>query len=338
MTRNGLEEECNARFRGPWTGLMKFSVIIPTFNRARYLGLAIDSVLAQHYKEFEVILVDDGSVDNTRNVAEAYGDRIVYIRQENRGVSSARNRGIRAAQGEWVAFLDSDDEWLPDYLKKHSELLTRYPSIVGSLMNSVSEGFDGKNTDTFAERKVYEILQGRKEMLISRPFRMVTDHSIMTLQSCTFRRDVLLSTRLFDEEITIAEDWDVVAQMALKGAFALCGEIHARIIHRQEQGVENLSAQFSRQGIRTRLAWARVFTRFLQGDPISTKERQALRRKFAANQRALGNLYIRIGAIRDARSAYWQAWSQDLSLRSSGRLALSYLPEGFTRAFLREEV
>ena len=82
------------------------SVIIPTYNRGWILNEAIDSVLAQDYKEFELIVVDDGSTDNTRAILETYGQDIIVLRQANKGVSAARNRGIAQAGGQLVAFLD----------------------------------------------------------------------------------------------------------------------------------------------------------------------------------------------------------------------------------------
>jgi len=92
----------------------KVSIIIPTFNRQHMLKDAISSVLAQTYKNFEIIIVDDGSTDDTKDVVKAFGDyRIKYIWQENAGVSSARNHGVRLSQGEYIAFLDSDDIYLP---------------------------------------------------------------------------------------------------------------------------------------------------------------------------------------------------------------------------------
>lgn len=87
------------------------SAVIPTYNYGRYVCDAVDSALAQTYPNMEVIVVDDGSVDDTRQRLEPYGDRIRYIYQDNRGLSAARNAGIRAARGEWVALLDADDVW-----------------------------------------------------------------------------------------------------------------------------------------------------------------------------------------------------------------------------------
>ena len=97
---------------------MKVSVIIPTYNRSSVLSRAIDSVLRQSFKDFELIVVDDGSTDNTKELIEKYSDQITYIYQDNKGVSAARNKGLEHAKGEWIAFLDSDDEWKKKKLEK----------------------------------------------------------------------------------------------------------------------------------------------------------------------------------------------------------------------------
>lgn len=94
----------------------KISVVIPTYNRAWALGRAVDSVLAQDFPDFELIVVDDGSDDDTPGLLEAYGPRLTRLFQPNQGVSAARNRGVARAAGELVAFLDSDDSWYPQKL------------------------------------------------------------------------------------------------------------------------------------------------------------------------------------------------------------------------------
>ena len=103
-----------------------FSVIIPVYNRERFIAKAIESVLNQSCKDFELIVVDDGSTDNTPKIIQQYPLR--YIRQDNRGVSAARNAGIKAARGAIIALLDSDDEWRKDHLSTHKEFFTQHPS------------------------------------------------------------------------------------------------------------------------------------------------------------------------------------------------------------------
>ena len=108
--------------------MSQISVIIPLYNKGEYVSRALDSVLAQTYEDFELIVVDDGSTDNSPDVVRGYQDRrLRFIQQENAGPGPARNRGVREARGTYVTFLDADDEWLPDYLKRSYETLQQYP-------------------------------------------------------------------------------------------------------------------------------------------------------------------------------------------------------------------
>jgi glycosyltransferase involved in cell wall biosynthesis len=111
------------------------SAVIPAYNAAEYLGRTIDSVLAQSRTADEIIIVDDGSTDNTADVASAYGEKVKYIHQENAGASAARNTGINAASCEWIAFLDGDDEWYPQKLQVQMELLKRNPHLEWATAN-----------------------------------------------------------------------------------------------------------------------------------------------------------------------------------------------------------
>ena len=107
-----------------------FSVIIPTYNRRHLFDIALKSVLNQTYKDFEVIVVDDGSTDQTNEVINNFNDaRIKYLYQENHGVSHARNRGLEISRGKFIAFLDSDDRWVPQKLGRAKEFIDRYPDI-----------------------------------------------------------------------------------------------------------------------------------------------------------------------------------------------------------------
>ena len=111
------------------------SVIIPTYNRAHLVGRAIQSVLEQTYKDFELIVIDDGSNDNTEYIIKEFqkkDKRIKYIAyKKNKGGSAARNAGIKSSKGEYIAFLDSDDEWLSEKLEKQIRLFSSMPAKVG---------------------------------------------------------------------------------------------------------------------------------------------------------------------------------------------------------------
>lgn len=109
--------------------LVRFSVIIPAWNAAETLACAIDSVLSQSWPAHEIIVVDDGSTDSTVEIAMGYGNRVKVIQQANGGVSRARNRGVEAASGNWLAFLDADDWYYPDRLRWHAEWILEDPGL-----------------------------------------------------------------------------------------------------------------------------------------------------------------------------------------------------------------
>jgi glycosyltransferase involved in cell wall biosynthesis len=109
--------------------LVRFSVIIPVFNGAKTLERAIRSVLAQTYPAFEIIVVNDGSSDETEDIAAGFGDQVRYCYQQNAGVSAARNAGAKLAQGNWLAFLDADDYYYQDRLRLHAEFIAADPDL-----------------------------------------------------------------------------------------------------------------------------------------------------------------------------------------------------------------
>ena len=126
----------------------KVSVVIPTYNRAATVPRAIESVLAQTVTDLEVIVVDDGSSDDTGKVlGEMFGDRIRYYAQTNQGASVARNRGVEEARGEWIAFLDSDDLWEKEKLEWQFKALERFGSAVRRVLYRHSIFQSPGNTD-----------------------------------------------------------------------------------------------------------------------------------------------------------------------------------------------
>ncbi len=108
---------------------MKVSVIIPTYNREELLCETINSVLAQTFTDFEIIVIDDGSTDNTEQRVSQFGDRIRYLKQENRGVNAARNRAMSLSKGEYIALLDDDDLWKPNKLALQVDILDRFQDL-----------------------------------------------------------------------------------------------------------------------------------------------------------------------------------------------------------------
>jgi glycosyltransferase involved in cell wall biosynthesis len=185
------------------------SIVIPTYNYARFVGHAIRSALGQTFADREVIVVDDGSTDDTRDVVGAFGDAVRSIHQPNGGLSAARNTGIRAARGRYVAFQDSDDIWLPDKLAHQVPVLEARPEV--GLVYCDSIFFDdatGADMDRQSDR--FEPRSGRVlEALITRGNFIASPTPLV-------RREVFEQAGLFDESLRSCEDWDMWIRAAAR--------------------------------------------------------------------------------------------------------------------------
>jgi glycosyltransferase involved in cell wall biosynthesis len=177
----------------------KVSVIIPTYNYAHFLADAIRSVLEQTFRDFELIIVDDGSIDDTAAVAQGYfsDTRVRYIYQENRGLSAARNTGIREARGEYIALLDADDVWLPLKLEKQIQLFEDAEDIV--LVYCMVEHID-ENSDKLSHFSWPHKIGATYKDLMYFPWVVGSGSSVL------IRKSVFESTGLFDESLAAAED------------------------------------------------------------------------------------------------------------------------------------
>jgi glycosyltransferase involved in cell wall biosynthesis len=174
------------------------SVIIPTYNRAHVLGEAIESVLSQTYDDLELIVVDDGSQDGTRDVVASYSSRLTYLYQENRGVSAARNRGIEQARGSYLSFLDSDDLWLKEKLYLQMECMKEHPEILICY------------TDEIWIRKGVRVNQMKKHRKYSGMiFEYCLPLCIVSPSSVLINRQLLDEVGVFDETLEVCEDYDL---------------------------------------------------------------------------------------------------------------------------------
>jgi glycosyltransferase involved in cell wall biosynthesis len=179
------------------------SIVIPTYNRASFLKEAIDSVLSQTYRNFELIVVDDGSTDDTPKLLSSYGEKIKVIKKANKGPSAARNRGIKAAKGGWIAFLDSDDVWKPGKLEKQVRFIKDNPEVKICQTEEVWI----RNGKRVNPRKKHEMHSGwiYEQCL---PLCIVSPSSVM------IHRDVFEKVGLFDETMLACEDYDLWLRIA----------------------------------------------------------------------------------------------------------------------------
>lgn len=191
----------------------KVSVIIPTYNRESTLGRAIDSVLNQTYRNFEVIVVDDGSTDNTSRVVEKYKNRIRYYSKLHGGVSAARNLGLEKSEGTWVSFLDSDDYWLPKKLEKQMEYLQKNPDI---MIVQTDEYWirNGKLVNPMKKHKKYS----------GWIFEQCLPLCIVSPSAVLIHQKVFNDVGVFDESFPVCEDYDLWLRVSLKYEIALIPE------------------------------------------------------------------------------------------------------------------
>jgi len=189
------------------------SVIIPVYNQAKFIDKAIESVLKQSYQDFEIVVVNDGSTDNSESTVKGFIDfRIRYIcHSDNRGISAARNTGIRASRGKYITLLDADDEFLPEKLDMQVELLRSEPSDVG-VVCAWSFNID-KNGDYISKRYL-----PRKGGYI---FEDLLSANYMSVPALLIRRECFEKVGLFDNLLNGQEDWDMWIRIAKYYKFAL---------------------------------------------------------------------------------------------------------------------
>ncbi len=210
----------------------RVGVIIPAYNVSQYIKEALDSVFAQTFRDYEVVVVNDGSPDTKQleKVLNPYSDRITYAHQENRGPSSARNTGLRLTQAPFVALLDADDAWLPEYLSVQMAIMEDDLTIDVLYPNSI---IFGNTADA-----------GRTHMDLN-PSRGEVTFESLVLQKCSVmvsvvaRRDVIMRAGLFDEELRGSEDFDLWLRILnQRGRIAY----HRRVLVRYRRRPDSLSS------------------------------------------------------------------------------------------------
>ncbi|MDR7666384.1 glycosyltransferase [Methanosarcina sp. Z-7115] len=178
------------------------SVVIPTYNRAHLISRAIQSVLDQTYQDLEIIVVDDGSIDNTGEIIKSFQDtKLKYIRyNKNKGASAARNTGIKAAKGKYIAFQDSDDEWFPDKLERQMEVFGDAPPEVGV----VYSGFYRIEAD----KKIY-FPSDRFTQKEGNIHNELLKGNFVGTPTVLIKKECFENTKYFDENLPALEDWEL---------------------------------------------------------------------------------------------------------------------------------
>jgi glycosyltransferase involved in cell wall biosynthesis len=194
-------------------GGIRVSVVIPTYNRAEFLLETLESVFSQTVAPYEILVMDDGSTDATPDLLAAWTDRLLYARQENKGVAAARNLGLRLARGDWVAYLDSDDLWTPDKIERDRDAHQRHPTakVLYGGSRRFSRGRVGRPRVPLADgRRLLQELALRNSLSVG---------------GVTVRREALLEISGFIEDVTLgpSADWELWIRLASRYEFAYTG-------------------------------------------------------------------------------------------------------------------
>ena len=186
-------------------------MIIPSYNTADLIAACLDSVMAQTYSDFEVLVVNDGSPDTAdlEKVLQPYMNRIVYIKQDNRRAAGARNNAIRQARGEFVAFLDSDDSWLPNHLASQMQLLAEDPALDLVYSNALMVG------DPAREPEFMEKCPSSGQATFD---ALIVERCQIPISTVVARRQTLIDAGLFDEKLPRCDDYDMWVRSVFRGA------------------------------------------------------------------------------------------------------------------------
>jgi glycosyltransferase involved in cell wall biosynthesis len=296
------------------------SVVIPTYNYSKYIGEAIRSVYDQTLQDFEIIVVDDGSTDNTKEIVQSFGEKIRYFYQSQQGPAKARNKGIMESRGKFVAFLDSDDVWLPTKLEKQ---VKKFGENSGTGM-VLTDNF------LFDEAGIYREYVNKKGYLLTGDVvaNILINSGVVT-PTVMVRRDVFARIGMFEEDLLIAEDDNMWIRIAVEYGVDIVDESLAKIrdhrgrtmrvsdklIESVERNVEYLSTRYG----------PKVTARIL---PLAPKKLHQL-----YFSQGYGN--FEIGNNREARKLFKKALSYNPNQRKTiVYIAATYVPR-WTLSFVR---
>lgn len=268
----------------------KVSVIIPTYNRAKFLPRAIQSVKDQSFRDFELIIVDDGSTDETPQVVQSVAGDCRYIRKENGGSASARNAGIQESKGRYIAFLDSDDFWMPEKLAEQVKVLDANPKIgivyarmpiindKGETIGMKPAGVSGKNFK--------ELLELWGDLPTS---------TVMT------RRECFDKAGLFDTELTTMQDIDMWLRIA---RFYDLYEIEGKVLSYYCRHGD----QITKNKMKVYCGLVKIYTKIL--DNFKEAPRELMMQRIALNQYLISRLYYNEGQYQKALRHFHEAFDR----------------------------
>jgi len=274
--------------------MSKVSVIIPTYNYAAYIGKAVDSVLAQTYPDIEILVVDDGSTDNTKDVLQKYGDKLVYIQQNNQGAAAARNLGLEEAKGGYICFLDADDTYYPDNIAEKVSFLEAQHSLDWCYSNWVWVDDVGQ-----------EIMRGDEPEVSLAHIKAQGDVLALALQGYRLGTNVFMFRKVlvdkiqgFDVRLKVLEDYDYYLRAAALGKLGYIDKVLCAIYqHDDSLGTGCDKAVAYRNRLRMHKKMQHMFGETLQQPAVL----KAWRKQQADLYRNLATIMLAQGYLRRAK-------------------------------------
>lgn len=308
---------------------MKLSVIIPTYNRASHLAANVASVLESVPEETEVIVVDDGSSDNTADIASMLGPAVRYLRQNNAGPAAARNTGFAASCGEFIAFLDSDDHWIAGSVTRLIGVLEHQPNL-GLIFGDALMGTDEANSvsvattfggEAFASLPGQQLEPHVKQLNRQAFFRLITRRNIVFLGSLILRRQVVETSGGFEPTLFGSEDWHFMMRLAIRHEYAYYQDLPTAFYFQHPGGI---SRNLDRMELEFTKALQHLATEpYLAADDMNWVNGQMARQMFAYAYIA----YDR-GDLKAARERFTQCLKTHPSPTNLGYWAVSHVPPG----------
>jgi len=240
------------------------SVIVPAYNVAPFIGEALESVLAQSFTDYEIIVINDGSPDTEKleQVLEPYQSRITYLKQENQGAGAARNAGLRAARGKFVAFLDADDAWLPNFLSEQLAFIQSGPGYDLVYADAQLFGDSRRALGTVMQREPSE---GPVTFE-----RLIGERCIVNTSSVLARREPIFEVGLFDETLRNSQDFDLWVRIAKRSGARMNFQRQVLVRHRVWSG------SLASDGIKSVEGELRVLDKISRRVDLTPSERDAL--------------------------------------------------------------
>ena len=301
MSQNSLTP--SKEFNIVTNNLPLVSVILPTYNCAAFLPHSIGSILAQTYNSYEIIVVDDGSTDNTKEVLYPFMQRIKYILlEQNKGLPTARNIGIRLAQGKYIAFIDADDLWLLEKLQTDIEYFETHPEVRMVYSKHLNIDQNGRMLDETSQKRlpsgnIFTQLFSKQNFIIT--------------SSVVVRKEIFETTGLFDEQLSNCQDWDMWLRIAF---YFKVGGINTPLV-KYRHNPHSLSKNRNNVLKYQKMVIDKIYSNFK--DKENGINEKLYKKRLASHYAKVGRYYLRMGDKNRANENFGLSLKNDpLNLRS----------------------